>query len=667
MRADIKKPHTPEAEITLADVIASPFKGLKGKDFWVCMGLVAFLALISGRMIILGTRDHISHVVPRLPIVERGSIYDRKGLLLAQQVETFTLDIWLPDLQDLAPDETEKQAQERIAKTARALAPVLLWSADDLYKKLSNTEGSKNVNLLRKASKEMRDKVVALAKVNDIRGLRITADQSRVYPQGPLAANLIGYVNLDNQGGDGLEYSYERILAPAGLDQIYRDRVTGSSIELTIDIPLQSILERKMLQALRENKADAGIAIVADAKTADVLAYVSVPTYDPNYYNLASQEERLNRPAVQTYEPGSVFKIFTIASVMDTGRVKANDTFYCPGFYRIDPGHGEPIIIKCTGVHGEQNVAQVLANSCNTGTAAISARIGANEFYRRLRKFGFGSKANIHLPGETTGLLSEPINWSIRSKPTIAMGQEVGTQAMQIVQAATAITNGGVMLKPRIVRKVVDGNGKVVQEYPRQMVAEVLSPGVANSVLGMLELGVDAGIARKMRVPGFRIGAKTGTSQTYDERTKTYSTTNYTASTLAVFPMQDPLYIVYIVIFNPRGKSYYGANIVAPLIGELAREMIPLYGLPSSGIFALRSRSRSRNPEASPLNDKKQVQYLPNFVGMNRTELENFFKINQYLSHFILGEGKIVTEQFPPAGTLVTPNITVRLEMREEL
>lgn len=652
------------SQISLAEVISNPFNGLRGKDFWVCIGILAFVIFVSVRLIILGTKEHISHVTPRLPTIERGSIYDRNGFLLAQQVETFTIDIWLPDLQDLAPAETQSDALARIKRTAMALAPILLWSGDDLYQKLINESGSKNINLLRKATKETRDQIVAVSKTQDIRGLRITADQSRIYPQGSLAANLIGYVNLDNQGGDGLEYSYERILSPAGLDQIYRDRIIGSSIELTIDIPLQSILERKMLGAIKDNKASSGIAIVADAKTADILAYVSVPTYNPNYYNLATQDERLNRPAVQTYEPGSVFKIFTIASVMDTGRVTMNDLFFCPGFYRIDPPNGEPIIIKCTGVHGSQTASQVMANSCNAGTAAISARIGGNEFYRRLRKFGFGSKANIHLPGETTGLLAEPKDWSIRSKPTIALGQEVGVQAMQIIQAATAITNAGVMLKPRIVRRVLGEDGKVLQEYPRQMVAEVLSPQIANSVLGMLELGVDAGIARKMRVPGFRIGAKTGTSQTYDARRRTYSQTNYTASTIAVFPMQDPLYIVYIVIFNPQGKSYYGANIVAPLIGELAREMIPLYGLPSAGIYTLRARSNQATP--SPQANKTQVRYLPNFVGMTKEQLIKFFKINPYLPYQVLGEGELVAEQFPPAGTLLTPNVTVRLELREE-
>ncbi|MGL4523984.1 MAG: penicillin-binding transpeptidase domain-containing protein [Spirochaetia bacterium] len=638
---------------------------MKAKDFVLVMCILIFTLFVAGRLVILGTKEHISHIRPKLPTVERGSIYDRNGYLLAEELETFTIDLWLPDLQALRPSEDPETAAQRIKKTAESLAPILLWPAEEFHERITQTTGARNINLMRKTNIEIRDQILAVARDNDIRGLRILSDQSRIYPQGAVAANLIGYVNLDNQGGDGLEYSYERVLAPSGFDQFFRDRVTGSSIELTIDVPLQSILERKMIRAVADNKASSAIAIVADAKTADILAYASVPTYDPNYYNLASPDQRLNRPAVQTYEPGSVFKIFTIASVMDSGGVSPSDRFFCPGFYRIDPPNGEPIIIKCTGVHGEQNVTQVMSNSCNAGTAAIGMRISSREFYNRLRKFGFGTKTNIHVPGETSGILSEPKNWSIRSKPTIAIGQEVGVQALQIVQAATAITNSGVMLKPRIVRRVVDSSGKVTQEYPRQMVAEVLSPAVANSVLAMLEFGVDEGIARRMRVPGFRIGAKTGTSQTYDPRTGRYSTTNYIASTLAIFPIQDPQYIVYVSIYNPQGKSYFGANIVAPLIGEIAREMIPLYGLPSSGIFTL--RARSQNPTPSPVNtEKTQVKYLPNFVGMTPNQLDKFFKVNKYLPYHIVGEGKVVLEQFPPAGTLVTPNITVRLEMKED-
>lgn len=616
---------------------------------------IVSLALI-GRIAFLSLRAQPQLTYPNIPAIERGSIYDRNGKLLSEQVETFTLSLWLPMVREKSVYETDAERQSRIRLTADALAPIVLWPKDDLYALLLNEETPNTLYLARKAPIEIRDAALEAMEANGLRGLRADAEFSRIYPNGALAANLIGYVNLDNQGGEGLEYAFDRVLSPPALgsDSAISD---GDSLELTIDADLQAIVEELLKESVAQHKADAAVALVADAKTAEILSYASLPSYNPNFYNRSSAQERMNRPVVETYEPGSVFKIFSIASLLDMGLISRDDQFFCSGFYEKTVGR-ETIRIKCQGAHGWQTPEQILANSCNAGTAYASDLADNREFYQMLLNFGFGKKTDVPLSGETAGIFYDPDRWSARSKPTIAMGQEIGVSAMQIVQAATVFTNGGLMLKPQIVKRVFGADGKVKKSYGREGVREVLKPASANQILQMLKSGVTQGIAARMYVPGLQIAAKTGTSQTYDPAIGGYSDTSFIASALALFPAEEPRYIVYIAVHRPMGSTYWGATIVAPLIKNIIEQMIPFAGLEAAGVQEYKLNSQVSLARAVYPQPQEE---LPDFTGMALRQALSFFNANQVF-YKIEGNGKTIIDQFPPPNTLLRPGMTIKLE-----
>ncbi len=590
-----------------------------------------------------------------LPLVERGAIYDRNHQLIAMQVEKFTISVWLPLLQERAFNETHEDRITRITKTAHVLAPIVLWPQEELLTHFLGTSRNNTLFLVRRGDVSLRNRVLVAIKEHNLLGIQVTPELSRSYPQGALAAPLLGYLNSDGRGGEGLEYAFDQFLAPAPISS--KLETTGYSLELTLDINLQASIETALRKSMANHKAAAAVALILDAHTAEILSYVSLPSYDPNHFTLSTIEQRMNRPTIEAFEPGSVFKIFSLATFLDGGYISDDDLFDCPGFYTKQVGN-ETITIRCTGVHGLQTISQVLANSCNAGTAYASDRMSNQDFYNKLREFGFGQRTGIPLAGETNGLLANPQKWSARSKPTIALGQEVGVSALQLVQAATTLTNQGAMIKPRIVRRLIDHDGNTFQSYDREVVSQVLTPATADAMLKQMEFSVQHGIARRLQLPGLSIGAKTGTSQTINRTTGIYSADNFIASTLALVPAEAPQYIIYVALHRPSAGTIWGSTLVAPLIREMIELMIPLVGLPAQGVrmwdtARLPQRQQPYYPSFSP--------QLPNLVGLHRRQALNFFT-HPDVTYRLIGTSDIVLDQFPPEGSLLRPEMSIRLE-----
>jgi cell division protein FtsI (penicillin-binding protein 3) len=465
----------------------------------------------------------------------------------------------------------------------------------------------------------------------------------------------VGFVGEDGYGLAGIEQTFNEVLSPpvAGTDE----DVFGNQVFLTIDVNAQYTVEQIVAEAYQEHEADSVMAIVADADNGEVLAYVSAPTYDSNDFESYPASARQNRPIDFAYEPGSVLKIFTLASILELGGITPQDTFYCPGYY---PQDGGPVILTDLGAHGTVDVERILMYSCNVGAATASESVKATAFYEMLRLFGFSKRTGVPLPGESYGILRKPEDWSSRSKPTIAMGQEISVSAMQMAAAATALTNGGTLLRPHVVRKVVSPDGKLVKEYPREPVHDVISPGVAKTILRSMQSasGPD-GTARRARIEGVPTSAKTGTAEMIDPATGTYSPTAFVASCLSIFPTDDPELIVYVVIEHPKGESYYGGVIAAPLARRIAEEMVTYFGIRRAGDEVIRHPGRITVPEVPQV---RIGETMPDLTGLPKRSLLPLYERDE-LTVVIRGEGWVVS-QSPPPGTLIArgDRIVVDLE-----
>ncbi|MCK5736537.1 MAG: hypothetical protein KAH21_08665, partial [Spirochaetaceae bacterium] len=322
--------------------------------------------------------------------------------------------------------------------------------------------------------------------------------------------------------------------------------------------------------------------------------------------------------------------------------------------YRIPP-------ITDLGNYGILDVTGALVHSSNVAVAMASESVSTADFYKSLKNFGFGSPTGLPLPGESHGLLNPVSSWSVRSKPTIAIGQEVGVSAIQIVSAATTLANGGILLQPRIVDKVIAADGSVVKEYPRTPVREVFSPKTARTILDLMEQTVTSpgGTSQRAAVPGLRISAKSGTAQITDPETGRYSTNRFMSSVLALFPTDNPQIIVYVVLENPRGASIYGAQTAAPMVKRIAETLAPLYSIPLAGntLMDHSGHVRINNPKPMPLGET-----LHNLSGYSKRMLLPYLE-REDINWTIDGEGWVVF-QFPPPGTPVESGMSIYLELK---
>jgi cell division protein FtsI (penicillin-binding protein 3) len=359
----------------------------------------------------------------------------------------------------------------------------------------------------------------------------------------------------------------------------------------------------------------------------------------------------VNRPIRSAYEPGSVFKIFSIASFLELGGIDFDDTFFCDGNYPdVDPP------IHDLRPHGEVNARNILKYSCNVGAAYASETVTADGFYSLLRRFGFGKRTGIALTGENPGSLKESRKWSGRTKPTIAFGQELNVNAVQMISAATVFCNSGILLKPLVVKKIVAPDGKLIKRYNRQEVAEVLSPEIAAEILSIMESATDAGgTARLAKIEGIRISAKTGTAQIFDVKKGKYLEDRHIASFLGILPASDPQLIIYVVINSPQVALDYGSRVAAPVFKETAERLITLMGLSYSRI--IEHSGRVLVPELEGIVVGKQ---MPDLTGMPKRKLLSLLTRDD-IKVLFKGEGYVVSQK-PRPGEPVDPGMTLILE-----
>jgi cell division protein FtsI (penicillin-binding protein 3) len=400
--------------------------------------------------------------------------------------------------------------------------------------------------------------------------------------------------------------------------------------------------------------------LALDPRTGEVLAYVAMPDFDPNDYASSAEDSWFDWPSVYHYEPGSVFKVFTMASVVDLGGANANTTFHCDGaFHKVAPS-GEKITIKCLGVHGDVNIEKILEYSCNAGAAYAADSVDSGDFYGHLRSFGFGTRTGLLVPGETPGLLRSPETWSLRSQPTIGMGQEIFVSAVQMAQAATAIANGGVLMKIQDVKRELEPDGTVAYENEPQALRRVVSADAAKMILSAMEMvSSSGGTGYRAKVPDIRMAVKTGTAQMIDPITQRYSEKDYIASTLAIFPAEAPQALVYLAIVKPSIGSYLGGRIAAPLVKEAAEAILTVTGMPRG------ANPTAVRPGSIALPAVKAVAIgdtMPDLKGTPKRLLMPLLA-RKDISVNMKGEGYVVS-QSPAPGSPVASGAHIELEFR---
>ncbi|MGL4986377.1 MAG: penicillin-binding protein [Treponemataceae bacterium] len=610
--------------------------------FIIICALAIFALLLSYASLLFRP---ISEALISSNIKERGTIFDREGNFLAIQTTVYNVSITPSAINDLP-------------KTAEILSPIIGIDVQKIVNQISNSP-SDFLYLKKKINQGEHDDIKNAVSANKLRGIRLEKTISRIYPENNLASQVIGFMGDSGQGLSGVEYSLQKVLEPKIVTK-NRD-MYGESVVLTIDSKLQYKLEQVSYEVMNETQAESIMMIAASAKTGEILSYISFPSANLNFYPTSREEERIDRPAMYAYEPGSVFKIYSVAVFIDSGLVKETDLFECDGVYEIRSRNGDHARITCLGKHGWVTAREALQYSCNDALAQMSALIDADYFLSRLRLFGFGAKTGIELPGETRGSVKTTSDkfWSARSKPTISIGQEISVSALQMVEATTAIANGGKPLQLTLISKILDKDGNTTYEFTPKEKEAIFSEKTARYILSCMESTARYGTGFRASIKDVSVGVKTGTAQMADKRGG-YSTTDFLSNVVAVFPIENPQIVLYIVITKAQGETYAG-RIVAPVIQKAANIIIDYMGLSRDSATRVTHTGVISIPEMRVPQVRNTV---PNFIGYSKRQLAPLMNRTDF-NLVIKGNGW-VSSQNPPAGTPIQENTIIEVYLSEE-
>ncbi len=519
---------------------------------------VALLGMYAFAM--AGTENISSQNTYRLDISERvvrGSLYDRDGRLLALEVPVYSVSLWIPSVRN----------PEAVADVASAYLPV---TREQVLERIAQRSGF--FYLARGIDYETGEALQNEINQRNIQGISLEKQYGRSYPYRNMAAQSIGFTDIDNNGAGGIEYYYNSRLYP--LPDPESAVTYGEQLVLTLSVPHQALLDRALEDILEDHRADGVSGVIMDGSTGDILAIGSHPTFDPNNPGISTEQQRMNRAVSSMYEPGSVFKVFSLAALIE---LLGDDhpPYMCRRTHHHTLNDGSTITINCTTAHGEVSTRDIIKYSCNNAIAHLALQADSQAFYDTLISFGFSQRTNAGLPGEAPGVLASPERWSERSKPTIAFGQESAMTALQAAQAATALTNRGMMLQPHIVKEIREFEGALTYEREVLDLGQVISPDTAEEILSFMKTAVEpGGTANRMHIPGVELAAKTGTAQLPDPEGGGYSQTRYLASTIAVVSADASPLIIYIAADYPKAGSIYGATVVVPAIRQIVEGLI---------------------------------------------------------------------------------------------
>ena len=581
-----------------------------------------------------------------LPIeADRGKIYDRNGVVLADNVTTTSLV--------LIPSQIKDKKE-----TTKKLAEILNVSYDTMREHVYKNTSIERVHPFgRRLDYSVAEKIEKL----NLDGVYLVRESKRSYPYGTELSHTLGFVGIDNQGLSGIELQYDDYLTgeygaikyfsdakgnKLELSQVYEAPQNGVNVTLTINHEIQASVERELDNVMTKYEPETALAIAMDPNTGEVLAISSRPNFDAiNYQDYTQEALNRNLPIWATYEPGSTFKIITLSAALNEGLVDLdNETFYDSGSVKVANAK-----IKCwkAGGHGAQTFLQVVENSCNPGFVELGNRLGKEKLFEYIDKFGFGKKTGIDLNGEATGIIFDLEDVGPVELATTAFGQGVSVTPIQQITAVSAAINGGTLYKPYIVKSLNDPEtNQVIKENTPTKVRQVITSKTSKEVRRALESVVTNGSGRNAYIEGYRVGGKTGTAQKVENGQ--YLVGNYILSFIGFLPADDPKIVVYVAINNPKRVVQYGGVVAAPVAKAILTDAIE----------ALDIERREGDSEMKYDWDDKKYYTVKNVVGKTPKEA------TKILSNFVLeysGNGDVIVDQSPKAGTRLEEGSTVRL------
>ena len=579
--------------------------------FTLLIGRIGFLQFVQGNY--LKEQAYNQQAINQIISPKRGNIYDSTGkaLAISAQVDTITIN---PSKLVEKTNEATTTLKETVAKGLSEIFEL------DYNETLNKVNSSSQVETI--AKKVDQTKVATLKhwmKENNVSvGINIDEDNKRYYPYNNLASQVIGFCGNDNQGLSGIESTWDTILtgtpgkivSSKGSDQqeipdseeTYISAENGSDLTLSIDVNIQTIVEKYLKQAVDENNCKkGGNVIVMNPKTGDILAMASYPDYNLNEpytpnetlaqtYNSLSTEEKsealykmwANKSVAETYEPGSVFKVITSSVALEeniTTTDKAND-FYCKGYEEFEDTSSGTLKIKCWSAtpHGSQTLRKALGNSCNPAFMQLGKRIGASTLYKYYNAFGLFESTHSGLYGEQSSIFQKLENVGPVELATMSFGQRLNITPLQMITAISSIANDGVLLQPRIVKQYTNTDTDAVTEVPVTKVRQVVSAETAKEVRSLMESVVTDGSGRHAAVQGYSIGGKTGTS----EPIYTQKDNGYVASYCAIAPVEDTQVTLLLTLYDPPANNHQGGTLAGPVVSQMLSEILPYLGIPSS-------------------------------------------------------------------------------------
>ena len=593
----------------------------------------------------------------------RGNISDRNGQILAETVKTYTF--WVNTQKDVDVD------------AITTLFSTTFNQPLDIYQNLLSKR-KKYIPLTKALNRSQC--LPILEKLKETKGLQCDVSANRYYPFQNLASQVIGYVDRDHKGQFGIERQFDPLLNGKTSNLIFNRSANGTlrkaiidqnptvengaDIQLTIDANIQTILLDALKQGMKRSGALTANGVILNPFTGDILAMASVPDFDPNAYGKYDVSTFANRTISDSYEPGSTFKLISMTAAIESGVFTAEDKFFCEnGEYQILPSK----IIHDHEPHGDLSLSDIFIYSSNIGLAKMVDQMGAQHIYDYARRFGFGIRTGVPLPNEASGVLREFNEWTRLSGPFVSIGQEISINTLQLAVAYSAAANGGYLPNARIIKNI-SGNGYEERDYSPKPVRKVMTRETSEILLSMMEDVVNHGTANKARIPGFRIGGKTGTAEKFVNGA--YSKREFISSFAAVFPIDNPKYVCVISVDSPDYGKHWGNETAAPIVKEIFerliinnKEFIPVTPkeMPQ---FAHTTISQQIAPMLATADVvQKQNNLVPNFLGKTLKQTIQEAKDLGLIINPVGTSGRVVWQSVSP-GQLVDGALacTIKLE-----
>lgn len=602
---------------------------------------------------------------------KRGVIYDRNKMELA--VSGTAYSVWVRPA-DLKTADSANKKEDLTSEVISGLSDILEMDDDEVRE--SVTADQNLIKIESGLSKETADRIREL----ELTAVELSEDSRRFYPLGSFASHLIGSVSDDNTGLAGIEAYYNRYLTGVSGRRIQNTDVSGNGLSygfeeyyaaedglgvvLTIDEVVQNYVEKAIVSCQKKTQADRVMCLVMDTETAEILAMAVTPEYDPNNPREAPTEAEQKKldsmsdkkkvdywnkmwrnPLLQdTYEPGSTFKLMTTSIALEEGLTSPSETFYDNGSIDVS---GETLKCWSDVPHGKQTLEEAVGNSCNPVFVTLGLRIGKERFYNYMELFGYDSITGIDYPSEATAILQNEDTAGPVDLATMAYGQGIAVTPIQLATAVSAIGNGGVMMKPHLVKELVDSDGKTVRTFEPEEVRQIISKQTSDEVCDIMEYVVSEGGAETAYVEGYRVGGKTGTAN--KPKAGGYSEDTY-SSFIGMAPMNDPKVTVLVIVDSPVGIKY-GSQTAAPCAQTIFKNILPYLGIEtqySDDETEKIEKNKTTVPDITGLSYKKAVSAL------EKAELK--YKVQSGDSS---GDSFKVKDQYPKAGTKVDKKSTV--------